>query len=128
MKLRVNLRSWHDFDGRTHAGRVARSLRKDLIASLGGKDKVSAQRLLLIDMIVMAKMTLDQLDIYLAEMSTLVGRGGTVRSIVTQRYQQAEHLARLLDRIGLDKAGKRSAEGESIADLTAKILARRHAS
>lgn len=128
MKLRVNLRSWHDFDGRTHAGRVARSLRKDLITSLGGKDKVSTQRLLLIDMIVMAKMTLDQLDIYLAEMSTLVGRGDKVRSIVAHRYQQAEHLARLLDRMGLDKVGKKSGEGESIADLTARIAARRHAS
>lgn len=127
MKLRVNLRAWTSVDGRTREGRVARSLRKEFLAACGGAP--NPRQRVLVDMIVVAKMMLDDLDLVLAEQPTLVKRGRP-HPLLAVRRRAADHLARLLEQLdGARSATKKSTgtppPSASVEALTAAIIARR---
>jgi len=90
---------------RTVAAREMLAFRDELIAALGGDTEVSPQQRKLVDLAARASLYLDHLDAWLAGQQTLVNRRSrSVLPVLLQRQSIAEHLARLLDRLGLDRA------------------------
>ena len=105
---RVRLRGFKAIDKRSAAGRYARLFRNDLVSALGGEEELSPQRRKLVEMTARAALILDHIDAWLVEQKSLVNkRNRTLLPIVTQRTQIAEHLARLLDKLGLDRVPKK---------------------
>jgi hypothetical protein len=101
---RVKLRGFGAIDRRTVAARSMLDFRADLVAALGGEKDLSPQRRRLVDMTMRAALILDHVDAWIAEQRSLVNqRSRTLLPIVTQRTQLADHLARLLDKLGLDR-------------------------
>lgn len=104
-KTRVALRGLAAIDMRTVAAREMLAFRDELIAALGGDTEVSPQQRKLVDLAARASLYLDHLDAWLAGQQTLVNRRSrSVLPVLLQRQSIAEHLARLLDRLGLDRA------------------------
>ena len=105
VKTRVKLRGLAAIDMRTVAAREMLAFRDELIAALGGDTEVSPQQRKLVDLAARASLYLDHLDAWLAGQQTLVNRRSrSVLPVLLQRQSIAEHLARLLDRLGLDRA------------------------
>ncbi len=105
VKTRVQLRGLAAIDMRTVAAREMLAFRDELIAALGGDTEVSPQQRKLVDLAARASLYLDHLDAWLAGQQTLVNRRSrSVLPVLLQRQSIAEHLARLLDRLGLDRA------------------------
>ena len=103
-KARVALRGFAAIDMRTLAAREMRAFRDDLLGALGGDPEVSPQQRKLVDLAARASLYLDHLDAWLAGQQTLVNRRSrSVLPVLAQRQSIAEHLARLLDRLGLDR-------------------------
>ena len=101
---RVKLRGFGAIDRRTAGARLALAFKSDLVAALGGEADLSPQRRKLVDMAARAALLLDHVDAWLVEQRSLViARSRTLVPIVTQRTQLADHLARLLDKLGLDR-------------------------
>jgi len=99
---------------RTVAAREMLAFRDELVEALGGDAKLSPQQRKLIDLAARTSLYLDHLDAWLTEQKTLINRRSrSVLPVLLQRQTLAEHLARLLDRLGLDrvspKVGPRSA-------------------
>ncbi len=104
-KTRVALRGLAAIDMRTVAAREMLAFRDELIAALGGDTEVSPQQRKLVDLAARASLYLDHIDAWLAGQKTLVNRRSrSVLPVLLQRQSLAEHLARLLDRLGLDRA------------------------
>jgi hypothetical protein len=126
MKLRVNLGTWTSVDGRTREGRVARALRKDFLAAYGAAP--TPRQRVLVDMVIVAKMTLDDLDLTLAAEKSLVRRGRP-HPLLSVRNRTADHLARLLEQLESARSGGKKANDAvppaSVDSLTASIIARR---
>jgi hypothetical protein len=105
VKTRVKLRGLAAIDMRTVAAREMVAFRDELIAALGGDTVVTPQQRKLVDLAARASLYLDHLDAWLAGQQTLINRRSrSVLPVLLQRQSIAEHLARLLDRLGLDRA------------------------
>jgi hypothetical protein len=104
VKARVKLRGLAAIDMRTVAARQMVAFRDDLVTALGGEDGLSPQRRKLVEMAARAALFLDHLDGWLTEQRSLVNhRNRSVLPALVQRQSLADHLARLLDRLGLDR-------------------------
>ncbi len=109
VKARVKLRGLAAIDMRTVAAREMLAFRDELVAALGGDTEVSPQRRKLIDLAARASLYLDHLDAWLTGQQTLVNRRSrSVLPVLLQRQSIAEHLAKLLDRLGLDRAAAKA--------------------
>jgi hypothetical protein len=107
-KARVKLRGLAAIDMRTVAAREMVAFRDELISALGGKDQVSPQRRKLVDLAGRSSLYLGHVDAWLAEQQTLINkRSRSVLPVLVQRQAIADHLARLLDKLGLDRRPKR---------------------
>lgn len=117
--VRVKLRGFRAIDRRTAAGREALAFRSELIAALGGEAELSPQRRRLVDMAARAALLLDHVDAWLvAQRSLINARTRSLVPVLTQRQTLADHLARVLEKLGLDRAPKK------VTDLTAYVRAR----
>ena len=122
---RVKLRGFGAIDRRTAAARSMLDFRQELVAALGGDDRLSPQRRKLVDMTARAALYLDHIDAWLAEQPSLVNhRNRSLLPVLTQRQALADHLARLLDRLGLDRLPQRV---ETIGDVLATYERATHA-
>jgi len=84
------------------------AFRRDLVSALGGEEHLSPQRGKLVDLAARAALYLDHVDAWLAEQRSLVNaRSRALVPVLTQRQGLADHLARLLDRLGLDRVPQR---------------------
>jgi hypothetical protein len=118
VKTRVALRGWAALDMRTVAAREMLSFRDELVAALGGDSELSPQRRKLVDLAARASLFLDHIDAWLVEQQALVNRRSrSVLPVLLQRQTLAEHLARLLDRLGLERSPR---QAPSLNDYLAK--------
>ncbi len=91
------------------------AFRDDLVAAVGGNAELSLQRRKLVDLAARASLYLDHLDAWLAGRQTLVNRRSrSDLPVLLQRQSIADHLAKLLDRLGLDRAAPKSVTLEDI--------------
>jgi hypothetical protein len=98
------LRSLSQIDRRTAAARHLVAWREELVAALGDP---SPQKLALIELCTRARAVLDHVDQFLLEQPSLIDRREKkLRPIVLQRTALADHLARLLAQIGLERVPK----------------------
>jgi hypothetical protein len=100
----VALRGLHAIDQRTAPARALVAWRAELIAALGGETNLSPQRRKLIELAARAALLLDHVDAWIFEQPNLVNRRNkSLVPALLQRQSLAEHLAKLLDRLGLDR-------------------------
>ena len=93
---------------RTVAAREMLAFRDELVEALGGDAKLSPQQRKLIDLAARTSLYLDHLDAWLTEQKTLINRRSrSVLPVLLQRQTLAEHLARLLDKLGLDRVSQK---------------------
>jgi hypothetical protein len=119
--VRVNLRGFRGIDRRTAGAREALAFRRELVAALGGEADLSLQRRRLIDMTARAALLLDHIDSWLVGQQSLINaRTRSMLPVLVQRQALAEHLARLLDRLGLDRLPQRV---QTVEDVAAEIAA-----
>src|SRR5437899_716970 len=108
IKARVKLRGLAAIDMRTVAAREMVGFRDELVAALGGETELSPQRRKLVDLAARATLYLDHIDGWLAAQSSLINqRSRSVLPVLVQRQGLADHLARLLDKLGLDRVPRR---------------------
>ena len=101
---RIKLRGFGTIDRRTAAAREQLALRRELANALGGESDLSPQRRKLIDMAARASLLLDHVDAWLFQQRSLVNaRAKTLLPVLVQRQALADHLTRLLDKLGLDR-------------------------
>src|SRR2546421_173899 len=104
LKARVKVRGLGAIDRRTAAGRSLIRWRHELIADLGGSQAVGAAARMLVDDAVRARLYLDALDVWLLEQASLVDkRRRSVIGVLRERQQLADHLARVLGQLGLER-------------------------
>jgi hypothetical protein len=98
----------HRDDRRTAAARALLDFKRDLISALGGEADLSPQRRRLIDMAARADVLLSHVDAWIMEQTSVVNSWSrTLAPVVVQRTALADHLARLLDKLGLDRVPQR---------------------
>ena len=116
VKARVALRGMAAIDMRTVAAREMVAFRDELVSALGGDTQLSPQRRKLVDLAARAALYLDHLDAWLAGQHTLINRRSrSVLPVLLQRQTLADHLARLLDKLGLDRVPQK------VADLSSYV-------
>src|SRR5262245_29803577 len=104
---RIKLRGFSAIDRRTAAARATLAFKHELIAALGGEAGLSPQRRKLIDLASRASLLLDHIDAWLFQQRSLVNaRAKTLLPVLVQRQALADHLTRLLDKLGLDRVVK----------------------
>jgi hypothetical protein len=102
--VRVKLAGFSAIDRRTAAARETLAFRRELIAAQGGDTALSPQRRRLTDMAVRAALLLDHVDAWVLGQRSLVNsRTKALLPIVVQRQSLSDHLAKLLDKLGLDR-------------------------
>ncbi|OGA02868.1 MAG: hypothetical protein A3I00_05780 [Betaproteobacteria bacterium RIFCSPLOWO2_02_FULL_64_12] len=102
--VKIKLRGFKAVDQRSIGARVALAFKRDLISALGGEDGLSPQRLKLVELASRASLLLDHVDAWIFEQRGLVNiRNRSLMPVLVQRQTVAEHLAKLLDRLGLDR-------------------------
>jgi len=100
---RIKLRGFSAIDRRTVAARETLAFKHELIAALGGEAQLSPQRRKLIDLASRASLLLDHIDAWLFQQRSLVNaRAKTLLPVLGQRQALADHLTRLLDKLGID--------------------------
>src|SRR5215813_5956103 len=108
-KARVRLRGLAAIDMRTVAAREMLAFRDQLVAALGGDPALSPQQRKLIDLAARTSLYLDHLDAWLTEQKTLINRRSrSVLPVLLQRQTVAEHLAKILDKLGLDRVPQKA--------------------
>jgi hypothetical protein len=121
--VRVRLRGFRAIDRRTAGAREAMAFKRELVAALGGEDELSPQRRRLVDLAVRASILIDHVDVWLLEQRSLVNaRTRTLVPVLGQRTALAEHLARILGQLGLERRARR------VPDLREYVEARYGAS
>ncbi len=92
--------------------------RHSLLNDLGGIEQTSTQQRQIVDLAVKSKLLLDSIDAWLVKQPSLVNhRKRTVLTVVLQRQQLADALARYMIQLGLER---RSKQVESLRDLLTK--------
>jgi len=108
LKAQVRLRGFRAIDRRTVAARETLAFRSELLSALGGEADLSPQRRRLVDLAARASLLVDHVDAWLFEQRSLINaRARTLLPVLVQRQALADHLARLLDRLGLDRVPQR---------------------
>ena len=111
---RIRLRGFRAIDRRTAAARETLAFKSDLVAALGGEVDLSPQRRKLVDMAARAALLLDHVDAWLFEQRSLVNaRAKILLPVLVQRHAIADHLARLLDKLGLDRVPQKVTDLQS---------------
>jgi hypothetical protein len=101
---RVKLRGFRALDSRTRPARLALAFKSELIAALGGAEDLSPQKQRLVELAARAALLLDHVDAWLVEQKSLINaRSRSLLPVVVQRQALADHLVRLLDKLGLDR-------------------------
>jgi hypothetical protein len=103
----VKLTGLNAIDRRTNAARELLQWREGLIASLGGAEEISVQRMTLVNSATRTKALLDHTDSYLLSLSTIINRRAKSHfPIIAQRERLADSLTRILTTLGLDRVPK----------------------
>ncbi len=90
------------------AARDAITFRDEIVAALGGEEELSPQRRKLVELAARASLLLDAVDRWIFEQPSPVNaRAKAILPVLTQRQSIAEHLAKLLDKLGLDRVPQR---------------------
>ena len=106
--VRVKLQGFRAIDRRTAGGRGALAFRSELIAALGGEADLSPQRRRLVEMAARAALLVDHVDGWLVGQRSLVNaRSRSLLPVLTQRQALADHLVRVLEKLGLDRMPKK---------------------
>ncbi len=101
---RVSTHGLTALDKRSAGYRALAEWRAGLERDLGGRDALSEQQRTLVELACRTKLFLDSLDVYLMGLPSLVNkRRRAVLPALTQRMQLQESLARMLDRLGIQK-------------------------
>jgi hypothetical protein len=117
--VRVKLRGFGALDRRMAGAREAMAFRRELVAALGGDADLSPQKRRLVELAARAALLLDAVDAWVFEQRSVVNmRTRALLPVVVQRQALAEHLAKLLDRLGLDRIPKQ------VTDLTTYVRER----
>lgn len=107
LKKAVRVLGGRAIDRRTALGRALEDWRHSIIQDLGGMDQTSTQQRQVIDLAVKTKLILDSIDSWLVKQPSLVNaRRRTVYSVVLQRGQIADSLARYMVQLGLERRAK----------------------
>lgn len=107
LKRALKERGLAAIDGRSAVGRALSQWRADLIRDLGGKDSISTQQEVLVDLAVKSKLLLDSIDAWLLTQPSLVNRRKkSLLPMVRERQVLADGLARYLGQLGLEKRVK----------------------
>src|SRR5262245_4685178 len=110
--VKVQLAGFGAIDRRTVAARETLAFKHELIAALGGEARLSPQRRKLIDLASRASLLLDHIDAWLFQQRSLVNaRAKTLLPVLVQRQALADHLIRLLDKLGLDRVSQKAGPG-----------------
>jgi len=103
-KAKIALKGLQAIDGRTAAARYLLRWKEELTAALGDP---SPQQLALIELCVRARAVLDHIDAYIMEQPSLINRRHRrVLPVVEQRTKIADHLAKMLAQLGLERIPK----------------------
>ncbi len=110
---RIRLKGFGAIDWRTAAARQAFSFKAELVAALGGEADLSPQRRRLIDMAVRGAAARPHRRLGPRETEKQSVVNGL--TVLVQRQALAEHRAKLLDRLGLDRVPQKvkSLEGRA---------------
>ena len=104
LKAKVKLRGLGAIDQRTSAAKELLSFQTELVTDLGGEEQLSTQQRTLVNMAGRAYLFLNHVDGWLAQQESLINkRAKSVIPILRERQGLAEHLAKLLDRLGLER-------------------------
>lgn len=108
LKRRLKERGIKALDQRTSAARAIKAWRADVERDLGGADLLSRQQQTLLDMAAAAVFLLGQIDAWIGGRPELVvnTRRRSVAPVVRERVAVADHLARLLTQLGLERRAK----------------------
>ena len=105
--LRTTLRALGPrvLDKRTTLGKQLATWEADLVRDLGGD--ISTQQAAIVDLAVRTKLLLDSVDAWLLVQPSLVNaRRKALLPVVRERQQLADSLARMLERLGLERKTK----------------------
>ncbi|MBI4584188.1 MAG: hypothetical protein HY717_09230 [Planctomycetes bacterium] len=104
LKTRVKARGFKAVDMRTTAAKELVAFQRGLTEDLGGEELLSTAKRALVNMAARAFLFLNHVDAWLAEQPNLVNqRNRALLPALRERQSIAEHLAKLLDRLGLEK-------------------------
>jgi len=110
--VKVKLAGFSTIDRRTAAARATLAFKHELIAALGGEAQLSPQRRKLIDLAARTSLLLDHIDAWLFQQRSLVNaRAKMLLPVLVQRQALADHLTRLLDKLGLDRMPQKAEPG-----------------
>src|SRR5262245_6750101 len=110
--VRIQAAVFSAIDRRTAAARETLAFKNELVAALGGQAELSPQRRKLIDLAARASLLLDHIDAWLFQQRSLVNaRVKTLLPVLVQRQALADHLIRLLDKLGLDRVSQKAGPG-----------------
>ena len=116
--VRIKLAGFSAIDRRTAAARATLAFKHELIAALGGEAGLSPQRRKLIDLAARASLLLDHVDAWLCQQRSLVNaRAKTLLPVLVQRQAIADHLTRLLDKLGLDRVSQKAGPTSAVVIL-----------
>ena len=94
-------------DGRSALSRTIQEWRGELIASMGGREVLSAQQLILVEMVVKDRLAIESIENWLAGQSSLVNkRKRTLYPVVLQLTTLKDSMTRRLIALGLERKGK----------------------
>jgi len=102
--VKVKLKGMRAIDKRMAGARDALAFKENLVNALGGEPELSPQKRKLVELCARAALLLDAADAWILEQPSIVNaRTRALHPAVLQRQALAEHLAKLLDRLGLER-------------------------
>jgi hypothetical protein len=102
-------------DGRSAVAVAIRSLKADIRRDLG--DDLSRAQELVLEDVAQSWVIRQSLDDWIARQPTLITRKRQVTPIVLERMRISEHLAKQLDRLGLERKAKTVRDVRQLAGL-----------
>lgn len=100
------LQRWgdHVIDGRSRVARMLDEFRDELLRDLGGREAVSQQERVIVDMAVRTHLLVTSIDNYLLSLGSLVNRRKrALWPVVRERTALADSLARYMGQLGLQR-------------------------
>ncbi len=82
-------------------------LATEVMNALGGAEHLSPQKRRLVELLTRANLLLDAADAWLFEQQSIISADGhSLLPVIKERQAIAEHVARLLDKLGLERVAK----------------------
>ena len=82
-------------------------LATEIMNALGGEEHLSPQKRRLVDLLTRANLLLDAADAWLFEQQSIISADGhSLLPVIKERQAIAEHVTRLLDKLGLERVAK----------------------